>query len=90
MQWIRSTKTVPDREDIQLRVGGATNRTDFGVFELKDLGDYTDWNPSADDAEGFTGEIVFFVDQPFGNSSMVGFSYVDGRLVKKDWGYLPG
>lgn len=90
MQWMASTQSAPDRSDIQLRTDGVTISTEVGMFRQKDLGDYSNWHPDQALSGHFTGEVVFFLDRGFADSIMIGFTYVDGRLKKKDWGYLPG
>jgi hypothetical protein len=85
MRWLPSPKGSPDRSDIQLRVDGATIRTEFGMFRQKDLGDYDVWTQDPGLAAGFSGEVVLFTD-----SVQMGFVYIKGRLVKKEWGHLPG
>lgn len=86
MRWIPSSGTGPDRDDIQLRVDGVIIKTDFGLFRQENLGEYSSWSPSREEEADFSGEVMFFV----GDSVMLGFSYLHGKLVKKDWGYLPG
>ncbi len=56
----------------------------------KDLGDYDHWDPSVETEKHFTGEIVFFVKRGLSDLVVIGFMFVDGQLVKKDWGFLPG
>lgn len=88
MQW-SPTSGSPDREDIQIRREGVKIRTEFGTFLQKDLGSYENWGAGTEERNDFTGEITFF-HHPHWNAEIIGFTFIRGKLVQKDWGYLPG
>lgn len=93
--WIAAPDSLRHRSDTQLKAGGQVFLTEYGAFRKKDLGSYSRWRRSAVNIERFTGEVIFFIHQPFceapfGNSVAIAFTYVDGRLMRKDWGFLPG
>lgn len=69
------------------KVKGRPISNAFGKFIEVDRGDYDAWKTSAA-AANFTGEITFF--QRAFTSTADSFIYVNGRLRKKDWGFLPG
>lgn len=54
------------------------------------LGTYEESGISVPEAKPFTGEVILFVEGPFGNDTAVSFSFKGGKLTKKDWGFLPG
>ena len=84
MRWIGPLRQEPDRSDLQLRVDGVTIRTEFGVFRQKDVGDFDLWRQGNADKSRFSGEVVMFTDW-----EAIWLTFLQGRLVKKDWGYLP-
>lgn len=88
MQWL-PTNRFPDRSDIQLRQDGVIIRNEFGVFLQKNVGMFSERASNMLPSQ-FTGEVVFFLDRSFSDGVVLGFTYIDGKLVKKDWGYLPG
>ncbi len=67
---------------------GSRIDNDFGVFEAWYLGTYADWTASQEERDSFTGEISFFRHgwRPDVNTLI----YVKGRLVKTEYGFLPG
>jgi len=89
MQWRPEAIGTPPLAEIQIRLDGEIIETEFGKFMQKDLGDYDHWDPSVESEKHFTGEIVFFLERGLSNL-VIGFMFVDGQLVKKDWGFLPG
>lgn len=89
MQWRPEAVGTPPLSDIQIRLDGEIIETEFGKFMQKDLGDYDHWDPSGEAEKHFTGEIVFYVERGL-SYLVIGFMFVDGQLVKKDWGFLPG
>ena len=52
-------------------------------------GDYDVWSATPDERDRFTGEIDFY-HHGSTSSDMNSLEYKDGRLIKKDWGFLPG
>lgn len=50
---------------------------------------YRTWKATRHESSEFTGEITF-IDQGFFSSEVYTFKYVNGLLVEKDWGFLPG
>lgn len=55
----------------------------------KFLGDYDTWLKSMPNLETFSGTIEF-VRHGFTSSDVAALSYRGGRLVKREWGFLPG
>jgi hypothetical protein len=90
MLWIPSSAKNPDFSDYQPRRHGVTIRTDFGMFRQKNLGNYSDWSPTEELRTRFTGDIDFFVDNGQAETRALTFTYMNGKLVSKDWGFLPG
>lgn len=70
---------------------GAKNRqkNEFGVFETETRGDYDVWHAEKDERDHFTGAITF-IDDGTTSADVNIFIYQDGKLAKKDWGFLPG
>jgi hypothetical protein len=63
--------------------------TEHGFFTREHLGTFgRDVPPSSDD--GFTGTICFEHGKFFSDTLIVEFTFFKGRMVAKDWGYLPG
>lgn len=89
MMWVE-TDDPPTRNDVQIRRNGVVISTQFGIYLQRNLGPYDSWKPTDDEVERFTGEVQFYVSRPLGNLILIGFTFVSGKLVQKDWGYLPG
>ncbi len=88
LQWI-PTNEPADSKGMQLRGEGMRISTEFGTFLQKNLGSYDEWYATAEDRNRFTGEITF-IHHGSTSSDINSFTFVNGILRKKDWGYLPG
>ncbi len=64
-------------------------KNEWGIFVPKALGSYDDWKASAEEKNKFTGEITFFHMSLTSSDANV-FTYRNGKLCKKNWGFLPG
>lgn len=61
----------------------------YGNFKERSLGSYDAWNASAEERNRFTGQITF-TDVGSTSSDVNTLVYRKGKLVGKDWGFLPG
>jgi hypothetical protein len=52
-------------------------------------GDYDEWTATPEERDQFTGTIDF-IHHGSTSSDLNHLEYKDGRLIKKDWGFLPG
>jgi hypothetical protein len=68
---------------------GRKIQNEFGRFRESYIGDYDAWKATTEERNRFTGEIDFF-HHGSTSSDMNSFVYVNGKLKKKDWGFLPG
>ena len=77
-------------------VEGSTSRTTaYGIFSIRNLGRYEDWDASDSDRDRFTGEILFYhyssvIPDDLAPSYVFSLIYVNGVLKEKDYGHLPG
>ena len=62
---------------------------EFGMFIPKKLGSYDEWKASSEERDKFTGEIQF-IHWSSTSDDVNTFIYINGKLLKKDWGFLPG
>lgn len=60
-----------------------------GALGIRYAGSYDDWNWTAEERDGFTGTITFY-HHGSTSSDVNQLEYKDGKLVHKDWGFLPG
>jgi hypothetical protein len=61
-----------------------------GVYRTEELGDYRSPKATKSLKGPFTGEVTLFIDGLFGNDTAILLKFRNGRLIEKDWGYLPG
>ena len=54
-----------------------------------EVGDYDEWVEAANDRDKFTGRILFIHDS-LTSSDANELAYVNGKLVDRGWGFLPG
>ena len=66
--------------------GQITN--ELGKFTTVSLGSYDEWKATVQDRDRFTGEIMFF-RHSLTSADVNSLVYHEGRLYKKDWGFLP-
>lgn len=85
VQW-----TVPSSPIAQPSEKHHLVKNDFGTFQQKALGDYANWHPTDEERMKFSGVVLLFLDQGFSNSVVLEFTFVNGRLIKKDWNLMPG
>lgn len=62
---------------------------EFGVFKPMELGSYDQWGASTAARDSFTGEITFY-HHSLTSSDVNALYYIDGKLKKREWGFLPG
>jgi len=55
-----------------------------------ELGSFDDWRRRAHVHDEFSGEITFTHGYGFGSYDLLVFTYLNGKLVRKDYGHLPG
>jgi hypothetical protein len=70
------------------RIDGSTIRNKHGIFRRKVISKQID--SSGIEESPFTGQILVYLDRSFADHALVIFTLVRGRVVEKDWGYLPG
>lgn len=63
--------------------------TKYGKFKTRNLGDYDSWKKTVGKESRFTGDIQFTHDSIW-SSDVNEFTFKNGVLVDKDWGFLPG
>ena len=56
----------------------------------RNLGRYDKWRASMSERERFSGRILFYLGDVLMNMKLLQFTYMNGKLIKKDWGNLPG
>ncbi len=86
---VKAIKPLLNEEYVQ---GSSVHeKQDRGTWvHTEDRVDYESSGVAEPGAKPFTGEIYVFVDGPLGNDTMVEFTFKNGVLVKKGWGFLPG
>jgi hypothetical protein len=62
---------------------------ELGTFIVRVVGSYDDWKAPPEERNRFTGEITFY-HHGTASADVNRLVYVDGKLRKKDWGFLPG
>lgn len=80
-EWIPATNAPSNPSDLI--------ENEFGTFTRKSLGSYDGWMASPETRNTFTGEILFF-HHGSTSSDVNSVIYQNGKLRKKDWGFLPG
>jgi hypothetical protein len=84
------TAIKPLLNDEHVRGSSVHGKRDPGRwFNTEDPVDYESSGVADQGAKPFTGEIYLFVDGPLGNDTIVGFTFKNGTLTKKNWGVLP-
>lgn len=86
---VRDLEPLLNEESVRGSAAIETQRKK-GVIHQVELGDFHALRHSRIDESKFTGKIILFVEEPFSDSIGLWFIYVDGRLVDKQWGFLPG
>ena len=84
---------TPIDESSDLKGTKVTNN--FGTFLITNLGEYDSWSASKVERDQFSGvvHLLYFsivIPDDFDPSFMIDLGYIDGVLVEKDWGILPG
>jgi hypothetical protein len=91
IQWTRAPEEVAGLNEVELRVADYAIQNEFGVFRHKHLGQFAEGYPERALEGDFTGEIVFYIDRGFfEDMAVVRFFFIDGRLVKKRFGFSVG
>lgn len=67
-----------------------TISTRYGTFCVRNLGNSVSWNPSMAARRHFSGEVTLYLNRSFSDSVCLALTFIDGKLVEKDWGYIPG
>ncbi len=81
IEWARADK-LADRSAVQIQ-------NEFGLFIKKDKGFYDQWQASKQERDRFSGEIRF-IHHGTTSSDVNSFIYIDGKLQRAEWGFLPG
>ncbi len=71
------------------RVADGLVSNEFGTFKPKHLGSYDKWKATMNERDRFTGEITF-IQHGSTSSDVSTLFYQNGKLRKRDWGFLPG
>jgi hypothetical protein len=56
----------------------------------RNLGRYDKWRASMGERKRFSGKILFYLEDVLMNMKLLEFTYMNGKLIQKDWGNLPG
>lgn len=64
--------------------------TEHGTYYQVELGEYGEWSKSHHSKASFTGVITLYMDRRWSEPVALQFTFIAGRLVKKEWGLMPG
>lgn len=81
VEWVRIESGPPPKKPV--------HQNEFGTFVFQPRGDYGHWKKSRAERHRFTGEITF-IHHGSTSSDISTLIYIDGKLKKADWGFLPG
>lgn len=81
------TEWLPGNRPVKAGEERVTN--EHGTFNARSLGDYDGWTATPEERNRFTGEILFF-HHGSTSADVNSVIYRRGKLVQKDWGFLPG
>jgi hypothetical protein len=81
------TEWLPANRPVKAGEERVTN--EHGTFIARSLGDYDGWNATPEERNRFTGEILFFHHGSTSADVNV-VTYRQGKLIHKEWGFLPG
>lgn len=87
VEWLddESKRTLPVHPDNSAKV-----QTPYGKFWRQYWGEYAQWRPTQQQKESFTGTITFIHERGFANWESIHLTFIRGRLVKSEWGEMPG
>lgn len=90
MQWLPPSNVPPSLRDKHDGTS-ALVQTPYGEFRRRKRGDLSNWDADDKSRTTFQGTITALFVPPFLQDSIgMEFTYINGKLVKKDWGYGPG